>query len=180
MSKPVKEMITEIYRDKFSGIDGAIIVSIRGIGAIDNGNLRGQLAEKQMKLTVVKNTLARTAFSGTALENISDILEGPSAVVYGGESVVNVAREVIAIAKKMNNLEVKGAILDGTVFQAKEVDRLSKFPTRDEALAQTVTLFLSPARNLAGSIASPGAKIASILKTIEEKHEKGEAITKVA
>jgi len=180
MSKPVKKLLTDVYKDRFSDMTQAMLVDIRGIEANENNDLRSGLSQKQIKITVVKNALAKSAFAGTDLEPLNDMIDGPSALVYGGESVVNVAREMIDWAKKLNNLELKGAVLDGIVFGPEDIDKLSKYPTRDEAQAEVVQLLLSPAKNLAGAIKSPGSTIASILKTIEEKLEKGEAISKVA
>jgi ribosomal protein L10 len=59
------------------------------------------------------------------------------------------------------------------------VKALSKFPTRDEAIAQDVTLILGPGRKLVGAIKGPGSNLAGIIKAIEEKLEKGEAIAAV-
>jgi large subunit ribosomal protein L10 len=84
-------------------------------------------------------------------------------------------------AKKVENLELKGAVLDGVLFEGEAgVKRLSDFPTREEAQAKVVTMVLSPAKNLAGAVTSPAKNIAGILKTIEEKLEKGETIAKVS
>ena len=180
MSKTVKNLLTQSYKNRFSDLSQAMVIDVRGIEANDNNALRTGLAQKQIKITVVRNALAKTAFAGTALEPLNDVIDGPSALVYGGESVVNVARELIDWAKKLQNLELKGAVLDGIVFGPDQMDALSKYPTRDETQAQVVQLFLSPAKNLAGAVKGPGSKIASILKTIEEKLEKGEAIARVA
>ncbi len=59
------------------------------------------------------------------------------------------------------------------------VKELSRFPTRDEAIVQAITLVLSPARNLVGAVKGPGSGLVGIIKSIEEKLEKGEAIAKV-
>ena len=58
--------------------------------------------------------------------------------------------------------------------------RLSDFPTREEAQAKVVSVVLAPAQNLVGAATAPAKNIAGILKTIEEKLEKGEAIAKVS
>ena len=50
---------------------------------------------------------------------------------------------------------------------------------REEAQAQIVQLLLSPAGQVIGAATSAGGSIAGILKTMEEKLEKGEAIAKV-
>ena len=116
----------------------------------------------------------QAAESATLVGVLRDLAES------GAETVVDVAREIVDWAKKIKKIELKGAVLDGELYAGKDgVEALSKFPTRAEAQAQVVQLVLSPAGNLVSAITSPGAEIVSILKTIEEKLEKGEAIAKV-
>jgi len=91
-------------------------------------------------------------------------------------SVVNVVRELLDIAKEAPNLVVKAAVLEGDVFGKDQIDALSKYPTRDEAIARTVSCVLAPGAKLAGCLVGPGGKIASLLKAIQEKKEgEGEA-----
>ena len=179
MSKAVKDLLTRDYRDRLGGVEDALVISIRGVAANDNNRLRLGLAKKEIRVTVVRNTLARKAFADTALAGLDPVLEGPSALAYGAESVVDVARELVRWAKEIKDLELKGALLDGQLFEGKAgVEALSKFPTRDEAIAQAVTLVLSPGRNLMAQIAGPGARIAGIIKAIEEKLEQGETLAR--
>jgi len=176
MSKPVKNLITESYRRHFSELNGAVLIDIRGIEANDNNSLRTQLAQDGVHVTVVKNSLAKKAFADTPLDSLAGLLEGPSSMVYGGDSVVSMTRRLVDLVKTIPNLELKGALMDGQLFGPDQMDALSKYPTRDEARAQAVQIFLSPGSNLAGQVAGPGGRIASIIKTIQEKLEKGETI----
>ena len=83
------------------------------------------------------------------------------------------------LVKEFPGIELKGAVLDGQLFEGEDgVKRLSAFPTREEAIAQTVTLILSPGRKLAAQILGPGARVAGLVKAIEERLEKGEAIAR--
>ncbi|MEM7229123.1 MAG: 50S ribosomal protein L10 [Planctomycetota bacterium] len=180
MSKPIKEMMVADYERRFGELEGALVIDIRGIEANDNNDMRMSLEEKDIRVTVVKNTLARKAFEGTSLEGLGDFLTGPCAIACGGDSVVNVAREVVAWAKKVELLELKGAILDGTPFAgAAGVKQLSEFPTKEEAQAKVVQLVLSPAGNLVGAAKGPGGAVMGIVKEIEERLDKGETIAKV-
>ena len=180
MSKTIKEMIMKEYLDRFGEITGAVVIDIRGIEANDNNDFRIGLQEKNITITVVKNTLARKALKGTDLEAIGESLSGPSALAYGADSVVNVARELVDWAKKVKQLDLKGAILDGEYFEGEAgVKRLSGFPTREEAHARVVQIVLTPAGNVVGAAKSPGSNILGIVKEIQEKLEKGEAISKV-
>ena len=181
MSKTVKEMIIRDYKSRFEGFSDAAVISIRGVKAQDTTKLRGNLRKKKVKVQVIRNSLARKAFEGTGLSGLEEFLTGSNALCYGGQSVVEVARELVAAFKDIPTIELKGAVLDGVLFKGeKGVKELSKYPTREEALGQTVTLILGPARKLAAQIKGPGSNIAGIIKAIETKLEKGEAIAKKA
>ncbi|MCH2141722.1 MAG: 50S ribosomal protein L10 [Phycisphaerales bacterium] len=181
MSKPIKNMMVADYKRRFEGIQDALLVDIRGIEANDNNALRQGLHAEGIRITVVRNTLARDAFKDTSLETLTEGLEGPSAMCYGGESVVNVARTLIDWAKKVKNLDLKGACLDGEYFDGHDgVQRLGDFPTREEAQAKAVQLLLSPGGNVVGAAKGPGSAILGIVKEIQERLEKGQEISKVS
>lgn len=183
MSKAIKNIIMRDYTSRVAGDEGkpqdAVLISIRGVKAVDTTKLRGNLAKKNIKITVIRNSLARKAFGGSSLSALTDVLSGASALAYGSESVVQVARALTESIAKYPALELKGAVLDGTLYKGKEgVVELSKFPTRDEAIAQSVTLVVSPGRKIMGQVKGPGSNVAGIIKAIEMKLEKGEAIAK--
>ncbi len=176
MSKPVKNMMMQMYQRLFAETDSALLVDIRGIAANENNALRNDLANKDIRITVIRNNLARTAFADMQLAPLTDLLEGPSAVVHGGNSVVDVAREMLVWAKKLDELEIKGAVMDGVVFGPDRIDELSKLPTREEALAQVVQLVISPAAQLVATVTSPGSQIVGIVDEIARKLEEGQTI----
>jgi large subunit ribosomal protein L10 len=179
MSKPVKELIMADYQRRFADLGEALLVDIRGIDANQNNALRLDLARKSIRVTVIKNSLARKAFAGTGLEALGPALEGPSALAYGAESVVDVARALVDWAKKVEQLQLKAAVLDGELFEGEAgVQRLSKYPTRPEAQARAVQLLLVPGGNLVRAVTSPGANVAGIIKELTERLEKGQTISK--
>lgn len=179
MSKTIKNMIIRDYKARLEGTSDAAVVSLRGVTGIDTTRLRATLRGKKIRMTTVRNSLARQAFKDTTLSGLDSVLEGPSVLVYGGASVVEVARELIAAIADMPKVELKGAILDGQLFKGKAgVTELSKFPTREEALGKTVAVILGPGSSLLGQLKGPGSNIAGILKAIETRLEKGETISK--
>ena len=175
MSKPIKKMITDSYAKRFGEMDGAVVMSIRGVNSKVNTKLRAKLKLKNIRVTVVRNSLARVAFKGTKLEQLTDILDGPCALIYGAESVVHVAREVVALTKEIETLEFKGALMEGNVFTAKQIIELSKYPTRTEAISQLAGLLQGPGRTVAGQILGPGRKAGGAVKAIELTAPKDDA-----
>jgi large subunit ribosomal protein L10 len=168
MSKPIKNMIVSEYKKRFEDIEGAVLIEIRGMPTKTTTLVR---------VTVVKNTLAKRAFMGTPLEALAPGLKGPRAIVYGKTSVVTIARELVKTAKTNDKLALMGACIDGSWFDGVEgVTRLSKFPTREEAQSQLITLVLSPARKLVGTVIAPGSRLLGVVKEIQTRLEKGETI----
>lgn len=179
MSKAVKEMMMRDYKARMGDAKDAMVISIRGVKGTATTKIRNDLAKKKIKVTVVRNALARKTFAGTALEPLAQFLEGSSAIAYGGSSVVEMAREIVAMIEKNPLLELRAATLDGQIFKGKAgVTELSKFPTKDEAIGQVVTLVVSPGKKLLAQIAGPASTVAGLVKAIETKLEKGEAIAK--
>lgn len=180
MSKPVKEMIIRDYQNRVGDFEDAMLISLRGVSSNNTNQIRQTLAKKEIRVTVIRNSLFMKSFGDTKLANLSPLLSGANALAYGAESVVEVAREIVGLLKDFPDIQLRGAVLDGQLFEGEDgVKALSKFPTRDEAIAQDVTLILSPGRKLVGAIKGPGGRLMGIVKAIEEKLEKGEAIAKV-
>lgn len=182
MSKPVKNLIASAYKDEFSDLSGAVLIDIRGVEANDTNALRAELATKSIKVRVIKNSLAKNIFKEGELEGLSEFLDGPAAMAYpvGEEaSVIGVARQLIDWAKKLENMDFKGAVMDGIVFGPDEIKKLSEYPTKEEAQSKVVQIVLTPGQNLVGALLAPGRNLAGIVKTIQEKLEAGETIAKV-
>lgn len=181
MSKTIKSIMMRDYKDRIGDTSEAIVISVSGLKAKDTTKLRTSLKKKNIRITVVRNSLARKLFEGTTLAPLNGLLTGSSALIYGPQSVVEVAREFVAAAKEFPNLEMKGALLEGTLFSGKAgVEELSRFPTRVEAIGDLMTLIVGPGRKLAAQIKGPGSTVAGLVKSIESKLEKGEAIAKIA
>jgi large subunit ribosomal protein L10 len=170
MSKKVKSLIEKELSSKFNAVEAVAVINPSGIDGIKNNKLRRQFREKGCNVTVVKNTLARRATSSTKLKGFDKLLDGPSAVIYGKSSISTIARMLIDAKKLDEKLELRGIFFDGEVYVGdKGIEKVSKFPTREEAIAQIVGALLGPGRKLAGALKGPGGKLGAILKTIEEK-----------
>jgi len=181
MSKPIKDMIVTEYKRRFDGLSSGLLIDIRGIEANSNNELRVDLLKKDIHITVLKNSLARSAFQDTDLEVFTSLLEGPSALAFGGDSVVDVARSLVSWAKKIKQLELKAAVLDGKFFEGAEgVKRLSDFPTKAEAFGIVVQLLLSPAGNILKAASSPGSKVLGVVEEVKSMLERGTTIEKIA
>jgi large subunit ribosomal protein L10 len=173
MSYFIKNQIQSEYDSKFSGLREFIVIDTTGINGIDNNIFRGEMKKKGMHLSIVKNSLMRLTLKKMGMDRAADIFDsGQCVVVYGGDSVVDIAKEVVTWTKKLKNVKARGAFVEGTVMPGEKLVDLSKMPTRAEMQGQVVQLILSPGAKVAGAIASQGGIIAGCLKSLIEKKEK--------
>ena len=168
MSKLVKDLITKELTTRLKDVDGVAVINPRGINATKNNQIRRRLHAKGLRMMVVKNTLARRATEGTSLKGFDRLLDGPSAVIYGQQSLPTIARLVLDEKKADDTIELRGVFFDGEIYVgAKGVEQVSKLPTREEAIGNIVAAILGPGRKLAAAIKGPGGVLGGILKTIE-------------
>ncbi len=174
MSKFVKGLVQHELEKKL-GEDKTqdfVVVSTMGVGGVDNNIIRGGLKEKGIKLMVVKNTLFRKALKSRSMEAAAEIFSGPCAIAYGGDSIVDVAKELAEWAKKVEALKVKAAFLEGEVLETEAAQELAKMLNRTELQGQIVMLANSPGRRIASSVISAGGIIAGCVKALIERGEK--------
>jgi large subunit ribosomal protein L10 len=174
MSKKVKGLVEKELQSRFEGMKECIVVSLRGVDGTENNILRGDLLGKNINVTVVKNSLARRAFASLGMEGMKELLMGPCAIAYGGDSVVDVAKEIVEWDKKIENFEIKGGFLENQVLDAAAAKDLAKMPNLAELQGTVVMLAGSPGARLAGTIAGPAGYLAGCIKALVDKLQDNE------
>jgi large subunit ribosomal protein L10 len=174
MSKQMKSMLVDDLKGRLGGVGDLIVVSLGRLDAQKTTQLRQALRKKKIQLQLVKNSLARMATSGTPLAPAFEKAEGMLAIAWGGEDVVDLAKELDRLAgvKDYEGFECRGGALDGARLEPGDVKKVAKWPTRTEQLSLLSGQISSLAGTLAGQILSAGGglagQIASRVETLEK------------
>jgi len=180
MSKVIKDMLVDDLKHRLHDVGDMIVVSLGRLDAQKTTQLRQQLRSKRIQLRLVKNSLARRAIAGTPLEPALSKAEGMLALAWGGEDVVDLAKELDRLTgvKDFEGFECHGGALDGGRLEAADVKRVATWPTRSEQLSILSGQISSLASVLAGQITSAGGVLAGQIASRVEDLEKaaGEAL----
>ena len=171
MSKPVKSLLRKELSRRLDGVVSLAVLSLTGVDGVTANQLRRKLRDENIRLMVVKNSIARWVFKEKGFEQGCSLIDGPCALAWGSDSVVNVVRALLDQAKEIPSLQIKGALFEGEIFGPDRVENLAKYPTRSEALATVAMLIRSAGANLAGSLIGPAGRLAGAIKQIGDHEE---------
>jgi large subunit ribosomal protein L10 len=101
---------------------------------------------------------------------VFDALKGPTALLF-----TEVANAPAKIIKEFRGADgerpiIKAAYIATAVYTGDDqLSILAKLKSREEMLADVLTLLQSPMQNLLGALNSGGNQVAGLLKTLEER-----------
>ena len=121
-----------------------VIADARGVNVTDMTALRARAREEQVVLRVVKNSLARRAFTDTDFSCVDGVLAGPSIFGFSMEDPGAAARLFKEFARENDDFEVKALAVGGDLMGSEKIDVLALLPTRDQALSMLANLMLAP------------------------------------
>jgi large subunit ribosomal protein L10 len=152
----------------FSDSKDFIFADYRGLNVEQITELRNRLREKGSTFRVVKNRYAKIALNELEYPDVSEFLLGPTAMALADEDS-GAAAKVLFEFSSDTSVSVKGAIIDGTVFDSAQVEAYSKLPTRDELIAQLLSVMQGPVRNLMYGLQAVPQKLVRTLQAVADK-----------
>jgi large subunit ribosomal protein L10 len=158
-------MEIDALKDTFGGVRDMVLLTATGIDATADNQIRLGLRKKNIRLQVVKNSLARRVFSELDMP-LQGCWEGPTLVAWGAGSLAELSRELDGLLRKNKKFQAKIALSEGV---ALPFDRAKTMPTRVEALGRVAALAMAPAGRVASQLRGAGGRIAGQVKTLAER-----------
>lgn len=148
-----------------------LVVGYRGMKVKDMETLREVLRGPGATMRVVKNSLLRRAIAGTQAEGLADSVEGPCALVYGGEPA-EVAKVLANAVAQRSPLQLLGGLVEGKPAPGAAIEALARIPPRDQLLSMLVAGLQGPMSSLVQVL---GGVISQLVFALDEVRAKKEA-----
>ena len=158
----------EVIKATFNENKDFIFTDYRGLTVQQITDLRGKLRKKEAEYKVVKNRYAKLAFQQLEMPDVADLLVGPTALALLKDDASAVARILFDFAKEAP-VQVKGALVDGRVFDGEQTEALSRLPSRDQLLAQLMSTMNAPLQNLVYAMNGVTQKLVRVLQAVADK-----------
>jgi len=149
----------------------AVAAEYRGLTVSQLTNLRKVARESGVYLRVIKNTLARRAVEGTDFACMQEGLVGPLILAFSIEDPGSAARVVYDFSKQHEKLVVRLVAVGGKQYGASEIERLSKLPNKEQALAILMGVMKAPIEKFVRTLAEPHAKLARTVAAIRDQKQ---------
>jgi len=140
--------------------ESAIVVDYRGLTVAEVTDLRKQLRDAGVKMSVIKNKILDRAVEGTDYEDLKSTFVGPTAVAFSDEDPIAPAKILKNFADDHDALEIKGGFIEKNVKTLDEINEYATMPSREDLLSM-----------LASALQDPMRKIARAVKAVADKED---------
>ena len=163
------ERVSEL-KDQIEGATALLLTEYRGLTVSEITELRRSLRDVDASLAVIKNTLMQRAANDAGIQDLDELLAGPSAVAFvNGDDVVAVAKKLKDASKQFPSLVIKGGYMDGAALDAEGARALAELESRDAMLSKIAGLMKAEMSRAAAAFVAAQSQFLSLLEAYKEK-----------
>ena len=175
MSMRLKEMMARELADSCRETDSCVVVGLGRMDVLSVTELRNQLRGEGLHLRVLKNRVAAHALREIGWDGVDELLDGPSALAFGGENGALAASKLLVDWNKKlpDTLTIRGGLMDGKVLDEGGVRRLATIPDKPTLYAMLASAVAAPVTQVAGLVGELVGGVARAVGALAEKSEGG-------
>ena len=172
--RPEKKFAVEELQGYLRENPCAILTDYSRISSERLKTVRAELDKKNSRFQVVKNRLFAIAASSAGIEGIGALLKGQVGVVFTKEDQsLDVLKYLVKFKKDNEVLSLLGGVLDGTVYDAKSLNAISRLPGKDAMRARFVGVLQAPLSKFAQVMRARLLSLLYVINAVIDKR-KGE------
>ncbi len=159
--------------EQLENVVAIIILGYTGLTVHQMEDIRNTVKDSGATFNVIKNSVVSKAIEGTKWEPLKEHLTGANAFALSFDDPAVLAKILVAKAKEHEKLKVKLGCLDGKIISAKQIEALSKLPSKEVLIAQLLGTMKAPISGFVNVLAANIRQLLYVLKAIEEKKANG-------
>jgi large subunit ribosomal protein L10 len=159
----------ESLAEEFHRAPHLVILGYQGVTVAKDWILRRKLQQANIRLRVVKNTLARQAARGTPVELLSEHFKGMTAIAFTHDDPVALAKILTEFARENAELQFKAALVEGRPMGAREIEAVATLPSKPELMASLMGLINAPTRSLMSVLTGVTRNLVVLLGQIRDQ-----------
>jgi len=165
MLREKKVQIVSNLADDLSRSTIIIATNYQGLLAKQMAELRNALSKAGVEYHVVKNTLVYRAADQAGKPQLRDIIEGPVALVFGYDDIVNTAKALNQYIKSAAlSLQIRGGLLEDRILLPEEVVSLANLPPREVLISKLIGQLQAPVGTLHNILNLPLQGLLNVLQ----------------
>ncbi len=172
MTREEKNRVIDALSETLSAANVIYLADTSELSAEATSDLRRICHQKEVYLSVVKNTLLKKALERIEERDFSElyeVLSGPTALMLSETGNVP-AKLIKEFRKKHDKPLLKAAYVEEMCFIGDEnLNTLIDIKSREELIGDVIALLQSPIKNVVGALQSSGHTIAGLVKTLSER-----------
>ena len=169
MDRVQKQSAVENLAADFGSVAAVFAIDYRGLKVEQATAFRQKIRESGARYRVVKNTLSKRAIAGTSLEGLEPHLKGMTGLAYTDADPVGLAKIINDYAKDVPAIVFKGGLLADQALDESQFKALASLPSKEELLAQLLSVFQAPIQSLLGVLEAPARDLVLVLKAHADK-----------
>jgi len=169
MNRTEKAELVNQFGERAAKSPFVVLTEFRGTKVSEINQFRRDLEKNGMGFRVIKNTLARRAFSAIGYAGLDGHLKGMTGVVTSGPDGIASAKILRDLLKPLPTVQVRAGYFDGGVLPGDAVKVVADLPGREELLGMLLATIQEGPRQLVSVIAAPARDLVQVLKNYENK-----------
>ncbi|EOR92967.1 LSU ribosomal protein L10p (P0) [Arcticibacter svalbardensis MN12-7] len=171
MRKEEKQEIVQALTEQIKEYGNFYITDTANLSVAKVNKIRRKFFENGITIQVAKNTLILKAIEAAGVDptEFSAVLKGASSISFS--TVANAPAKLIKELRKTGEKPLlKGAYIDSAIFIGdNQLEALVTLKSKEELVGDVIGLLQSPAKNVISGLLSGGAKLAGLVKTLQER-----------
>lgn len=152
--------------------NGVYLIDYRGLAVKEMEDLRNRIKKLNADIRVIKNRLAIKYFQREEKEIDQAMFRGPTAVAYGNENFVEVAKTIVEFEKESKKIKIKSGFIEKRFVQDSDIKEVAKLPAKPQLMSRLAFSMAMPLKKFGMSLSAPLTNMMILLNNLKDKKAK--------